>query len=148
MTLIRPELTRSGNLDHWLLDFFWNEHPFHGFWGLSPRANGESSADTDRSRAYVAADFYEDAEAFHAVMELPGVSRENVDVELENSVLRITGKHTDKFGDNERSFEFTRSLAIPEGVDGSKISAEMKDGLLFISMPKNETVMPRAIEVK
>lgn len=143
--LIRPELTGSSNLETWLQDFFRNGSPFRGFWSTSPGANGHRNE--DGPHAYLAADFYEDKEAFHAMMELPGVRKEDVEVELENSVLRISGKHTDKFGGNEHTYEFSRSLAMPDGVDGSKISAEMKDGMLKITMPKMETKKARAIEI-
>lgn len=62
--------------------------------------------------------------------------------------LHISGKHTSKTGESESTYEFSRALAIPEGVDGSRVGAELKDGLLWVTLPKTEERKPRAIEVK
>lgn len=144
MTLIRPELGLSGNFERWLRDSFWSEDPFRAFWGF----NRPGSEWRLGSRAYLAADLYEDDDAFYAVMELPGVSKKDLDLELVNSVLHVFGKHTAKTGEQESTYEFSRALAVPDGVDGSRIGAELKDGLLLISMPKMEDRKARAIEVK
>jgi HSP20 family protein len=144
MTLIRPELGLSGNFERWLRDSFWNDDPFRAFWGFDRPGSDWRLG----SRAYIAADLYEDTEAFFAVMELPGVCKKDLDVELVNSVLHISGKHTSKTGENESTYEFSRALAVPDGVDGSRISAELKDGLLLVTMPKMEERKTRAIEIK
>lgn len=139
MTLIRPELTPSRHLDRWFRDFFRSDFPFRGFGGFS--GNGSRGS-------HLSADLYEDADSYHATMELPGVSKKDIHVELENSVLRISGKHTDKWGESEESYEFNRSLAVPEGINPEGIKARMKDGVLHITMPKAEERKPKAIEVK
>jgi HSP20 family protein len=144
MTLIRPELGLSSNFERWLRDSFWNEDPFRAFWGFDrPGSNWRLGA-----RASIAADLYEDTEAFFAVMELPGVCKKDVDLELVNSVLHISGKHTSKTEEGESTYEFSRALAVPDGVDGSRISAELKDGLLLVTMPKMEDRKSRAIEIQ
>ncbi len=143
MTILRPELYRSRNLDNWLQDFL-RDDAFAGLWSDAPRPGFQSSRLTG-----LAADFYEDDNAFHAVLELPGVNKKDVTLALENSVLRISGNYTEKHGEEDpKSFEFSRSLALPEGVAASKVSAEMKDGLLTVTMPKQEETKPRTIEVQ
>lgn len=142
MTLIRPELSLSGNFEQWLRDSFWNEDPFRAFWGF------DHPGSDWRSRAYVAADLYEDKDAFFAVMELPGVNKGDLTLELVNSVLNIAGKHTSKAGDSESTYEFTRALAVPDGVDCARISAELKDGLLLVTLPKMEERKTRSIEIQ
>lgn len=144
MTLIRPELGMSGNFERWLRDSFWNEDPFRAFWGFDRPGSDWSLG----SRAYIAADLYEGTDAFYAVMELPGISKQDLDLELVNSVLHISGKHTSKTGEGESTYEFSRALAVPDGVDGSRINAELKDGLLQVTMPKMEERKTRAIEIK
>lgn len=144
MTLIRPELSLSGNFERWLRDNLWTDDPFRAFWGFDrPGREWRLGA-----RAYVAADLFEDDNAFFAIMELPGVAKKDVDVELVNSVLHIGGKHTSKTGESESTYEFSRALAVPEGVDGSSIRAELKDGLLLVTMPKKEDRKARAIEIQ
>jgi HSP20 family protein len=144
MTLIRPELSLSSNFERWLRDSFWNEDPFRGFWGFD-RPGSEWKLG---SQAFLASDLYEDSEAFYAIMEVPGVGKQDVDLELVNSVLQIAGKHTAKTGESESTYEFSRALAVPDGVDCSRISAELKDGLLLVTMPKLEDQKTRAIEIK
>jgi HSP20 family protein len=144
MTLIRPELGLSGNFERWLRDSFWNEDPFRAFWGFDHPGSDWRLG----TRAYIAADLYEDTDAFYTVMELPGVCKKDIDLELVNSVLQISGKHTSKTGESESTYEFSRAVAVPEGADGTRISAELKDGLLLVTMPKMEERKTRAIEIK
>jgi len=139
MSLLRPELNRPGTFDEWLRDYFLNDDYFGPFTGLRSPGAGRF--------ANLAADVYEDADEFHAVMELPGVSKEDVSVEVENAVVRVSGKHTDEVEGGESTFEFNRSLALPEGVDATQISAEMKDGLLHLKLPKREETRARQIAV-
>ena len=143
MILLRPELTRSRGFDRWLGDFFWNDDPFHALWNEFPLPGA-----TRRNRSSLPADFYEDAGAFYALLELPGVGKDDLELKLENSVLTVTGKYTDQHGEEETSYQFSRSLALPDTVDATKVDAEMKDGLLTITMPKLEETKPRSIEVK
>lgn len=139
MSLLRPELNRPGTLDEWLRDYFFGDD----FFGVSPRRR------SDRSERFsnLPADVYEDGEGFHAVLELPGVSRKEISVEVANSVIRVSGKHADKLGESECSYEFDRSLALPDSVDPSGIRAEMRDGLLHLTLPKREETKARQIEV-
>ena len=95
-----------------------------------------------------AVDLYEDEHNFYARFELPGISKDTVDLELENSVLTI-GSHEESKNDAEvRHARFERSISVPDGVDLEKVSAEMKDGILTVTMPKAEARKPRQISVK
>lgn len=140
MSLLRPELNRPSTLDEWLRDFFFTDD----FFGLAPRTK---SARSDRF-SNLPADVYEDADGFHAIMELPGVAKKDVSVEVANAVIRVCGKHTDKIGGSETTYEFDRSLALPDTVDPSGIHAEMKDGVLHLLLPKREETKARQIQVK
>ncbi len=134
MTLIRPDLSSSSDVDRWMRDFFLGVDPFDSF-------------RSSRSRSSLVADLYEEPDAYHVVLELPGVAKEDVSVELENAVLRVSGKHTDSSDDSERSYEFQRSLAVPENVNGDSVSAALTDGLLHVTLPKREESKPRSISV-
>ncbi len=101
-------------------------------------------------------DIIEKPDGFGVTIELPGVSPGDVNVEVEEGVLTISGeKKVDRSGENQtvHSFErhsgaFKRSVEFSTPVDLDKIEASFNNGLLFVSVPKSEKVIPRKIEVK
>lgn len=103
-----------------------------------------------------AVDIAETAEEYIIKAELPEVQREDVKVTVENGVLSIRGERKrekeekgKKFHRIERAYgAFMRSFALPDDVDEAKVSAQFKDGVLNIHLPKTEKAKPRAIEVK
>lgn len=96
----------------------------------------------------VAADWLEDEKAYTIQAELPGVSREDLKVSVENHVLTVEAKRDAKEGQAQRSFHYRRSFHLPETVDTTAISAQLQDGLLTLTMPKAEQAQPRQIDVK
>lgn len=88
--------------------------------------------------------------------ELPGVEKKNVDVSLSDNVLVIKGSvnresEKQKEGYFRREIarnDFSRSLALPEGVEMTKINASLKNGVLEVVLPKKESVQRRPVEVK
>lgn len=101
-------------------------------------------------------DIAETVEAFEIKAELPDVKKEDVKVTVEDGQLRISGERKQekeekgkKFHRVERSYgSFLRSFALPENVDESKLSAEYRDGVLNVRLPKTERAKPKAIAVK
>lgn len=105
-------------------------------------------------------DVSEDENQLSVTAELAGLDEKNIDVSLKDSVLTIKGekkaereeKDEDKsYHRVERSFgSFQRSIRLPEEIEADKIKASFKNGLLKISIPKNETVKEpvKKIEVK
>jgi HSP20 family protein len=88
--------------------------------------------------------------------ELPEVRKEDVKVTIENGVLSIEGerKHekeekTRKVHRIERSFgKFVRRFTVPLEAENAKVTAEFKDGVLHVHVPKTEVAKPKAIEIK
>ncbi len=86
--------------------------------------------------------------------DLPGVSKDSLDVRFENGQLTVQGKveprHVDhEFIDGEYGIgDFYRSFTISEYIDAEKISAELRNGVLTLHLPKAEAVRPRKIAVK
>jgi HSP20 family protein len=88
--------------------------------------------------------------------DLPAVRKEDVKVSLENGVLAIEGERKQekeekgkKFHRIERSYgKFVRRLAVPTDADPQKVSAEFKDGVLNVHLPKSPAAKPRSIDVK
>ena len=101
-------------------------------------------------------DIYETEKEIVLKMELPEIKREDVHVTIENNVLTMRGER--KFEEKvdrenyhrvERSYgEFMRSFTLPAFVEGNKILADFKDGVLTVTVPKKEEARPKQIEVK
>ena len=88
--------------------------------------------------------------------ELPEVRKEDVQVTLENGVLTIQGERKQekeekgrKFHRIERSYgSFLRTFTVPLDTDETKVTAEFKDGILKLRLPKTEKPRPKAIDVR
>lgn len=88
-------------------------------------------------------DLYEDKENTYVRAELPGVSREAINVEMVDGTLNLNA--TRKQGDE--SFSLNRSIAIPEAVQADKVVATYENGVLTVTLPKQEQAKPRKIAV-
>ncbi|HKK18438.1 MAG TPA: Hsp20/alpha crystallin family protein [Opitutales bacterium] len=95
-----------------------------------------------------AADLYEDEHNYYARFELPGLKKDDIDLELENSVLTISSVNVEKSEESESRASFQRSISVPDGVELDSVSAELKDGVLTVTLPKAEARKPRQISVK
>jgi HSP20 family protein len=101
-------------------------------------------------------DIVEDEKEYLIKAELPELKKEDVKVNVHNDVLTISGERKyekeekgKKYHRVERAYgSFERSFTLPEEADGSKVSAEFKDGLLKIHLPKAEKAKPKTVEVK
>jgi HSP20 family protein len=100
------------------------------------------------------ADIFETSEALTIVVEMPGVDRNKVDVNVENGVLNIQGQID--FSNYEglqpvyteyNIGHYRRSLSLSNQIDEYKISAQMNDGVLTLVLPKAEEAKPRRIAV-
>jgi len=101
-------------------------------------------------------DISEDDREYTVKAELPEVKKEDVKVNVENGVLTITGERkfekeekNKKYHRIERAYgNFTRSFTLPEAVKADKVSAEFKDGVLHVRLPKDESARPKSVEIK
>src|SRR3712207_8747 len=125
---------------------------------LAAREKRELAAKEERTvpgRFYVpSTDVYETEDALTVVMEMPGVSREGVDVELEEGVLRVEGRiDPAKYGGREPVYteynvgHWARSFALSDAVDRERIGAQLEDGVLTLTLPKTAEARPRRIAV-
>ena len=89
-------------------------------------------------------------------LDLPGLKPEEVHVELKNGDLWISGKRDEekeekgkKYHRVERSYgSFERSFSVPADAEEEKVSAQFKDGVLMVHLPKGETAKPKRLEIK
>jgi HSP20 family protein len=103
-----------------------------------------------------AVDVLETDTEFQIQAELPGLEKEQVSLSVEEGVLTISGRREqEKEGNGKRYHKierayggFARSFTVPDLVDQHKVSAEFKNGVLTVRLPKSEKARPKAIEVK
>ncbi len=114
-------------------------------------------ADDDSFGAWVpSVDVFEKGDDLVIRAELPGVQREEIGIDIDDGTLTLQGerKRDQEMEDGktfrvERSFgRFTRRFDLPKTVDPSKISAQYKDGVLEIRLPKMEEAKPRKIQIQ
>ena len=87
--------------------------------------------------------------------ELPDMTREDIDINIENFVLTITGEKRvagdvkeEQFHHVERRYgTFTRSFSLPQTVDPNRVTADYKHGVLTVRLPLREDAKPRSIKV-
>lgn len=104
-----------------------------------------------------ACEISETPEHFHLTVDLPGMKKEDVKIEMAENTLTVSGerkreRNTDakaKVQLYEKSYGFfKRSFTLPASVDESKIEARYEDGVLEINLPKTAAAKPRQIEIK
>jgi HSP20 family molecular chaperone IbpA len=100
------------------------------------------------------ADIFEDSNALTVVLEMPGVNKNNVDINVEGGVLQIDGRlDFSKYEGMQPVYteynigHYRRSFSLSNKIDQNRICAEMKDGVLTITLPKAEEAKPRRISV-
>ncbi|HUU03171.1 MAG TPA: Hsp20/alpha crystallin family protein [Myxococcota bacterium] len=98
----------------------------------------------------------ENDEAFSVQLELAGVDEKDVEITLTEGTLLIKGEKKEENREqkgtcycSERSYgAFERAIAVPSNVDGDKVAAKYKNGVLEVTLPKLEEAKPRRVEIK
>lgn len=125
--------------------------------GRAPvRKNGDKEEALTVAEWAPLVDITEDDKEYLIKAELPEVKKEDIKLTVDEDVLTITGERKyekeekgKKYHRVERAYgSFMRSFTLPEDADGSKVSADCKDGLLKVHLPKSEKAKPKSIEVK
>jgi len=137
------------------------QDPFRGLFDFQRRALSDAIQNLDSEGAAVGAwtpavDIFEDENSFVIKLELPEIKREDVKVTLDKNVLTISGERRleneekrDHYHRVERSYgRFFRSFTLSPNTNMEGISAEFKDGVLRLSVPKKEEARPKQIQVE
>lgn len=117
---------------------------------------GSENSDVATSDWTPAVDIKENESGFVIVADIPGVDPKDIEVHMENGVLSIKGEREsekkeekDGYKRVERSYgSFYRRFSMPETADATKINAKSKNGVLEVTIPKQEKEQPRKIEVQ
>ena len=88
--------------------------------------------------------------------DLPGMAKDNVNIEVDDDVLVISGERSDETRDerddyyrSERSYgRFFRAIQLPDGVEADKIDATFKDGVLEVTIPTPKVATPKNRQIK
>lgn len=105
-----------------------------------------------RIAAVPAIDMSETEKAYKVTAELPGMDPENVEVTFDDGLLRIAGEKQEQREENELGYRlsertfgaFERLVELPSAARGDKIKAKFKNGLLTVTVPKDEKAMAKA----
>ncbi len=103
-----------------------------------------------------ALDITEDEHAFHVMTELPGLCKDDVQIQFENGVLTISGEKKQESETSGKSWHrmerrygaFHRAITLPRGAAMETADATFENGVLTITIPKREDVKPRTIKIK
>ncbi len=132
------------------------ERAFEEFGGGPGRAWRSAFLPGVSARRYPLVNVSDDNDNIYVEALAPGLDPASIEVTVVRDGLRISGEKTPISADIKReqyhrsergSGRFVRTFTLPSEVDGDKVSAEYKDGLLSLSLPKHETAKPRQIEV-
>jgi HSP20 family protein len=133
--------------------------PFREFNALPARLGGFFPKEWETPRLATtwnpSVDIFENDNEVVVKAELPGMNAKDIDVRLENNILTLKGeRHFEKetkeenYHRVEREYgTFSRSFALPTAVNGEKVSAEYKDGVLKIVLPKKEEIKAKPIKI-
>lgn len=136
--IIRYTYPRSANL-------LANRNPWAGLENQVDRLFESALADL-AAPAYAPrfpVDLYEDKDNTYVRAELPGVSREAINIEMVDGYLNISASRQQ----GEETFSLNRSVSIPEAVQADKVGATYENGVLTVTLPKQEQAKPRKINV-
>ena len=102
-----------------------------------------------------AVDLYQNNDNVVAVVELPGMRKEEIEISLNDGTLTISGERQKGASNGEKAErserydgKFRRSITLPTPVDANKVSATYRDGILTITLAKAEEAKPKQIQVK
>ena len=123
--------------------------------GLEQQRQSDWLEDTTAGTgAFPPINVFQQGHDFVAIIELPGVGKDELVLEAKADTIRIAGKKPVEYGANvsvhrrERvSGVFDRTIAVPVEVDPDRITAEFRDGILAIFLPRAEADKPKAIRV-
>ncbi len=136
----------------WTNDYW---RPFNGLSELQSEMDRFFSSHTERGDNELSApcDIEENESHFILSFDLPGVSKDQINIELNKNQLTVTGERKNEIEDKtrhrtERSYgKFVRSFTLPSSIDSERIEADFKDGVLTIAVAKLAAAKPRKIEI-
>ncbi len=134
--------------------------PFHALVGLQQALDAARRSDwfggaTASSGAFPLVNVFRQGDDFVVVAELPGVSKDDLDVQIQKKQLRLAGKKSIDFPEEasvhrreRRKGSFDRTITFPVAVDPDGAKAEYRDGVLKLHVPRSAEEKPRSIAIR
>lgn len=136
-----------------LFDSLFNDHFENGYNGFTGKTFYAPKVDVTETTG-----------AYSLEMELPGLTQDDINIELDGSKLTISSKEKTETSENaenaeeqtekpkylireRRQFNFSRAFTLPEDVDSEKVSASFKNGILVVTLPRKEVALPKRIQI-
>jgi HSP20 family protein len=93
---------------------------------------------------------------FHLTMPLPGIKPQALNITLQGNRLTFSGEQKEEEDNSKKSYlereysyqHFVRTITLPNGVEGDKLTAELNDGILELTAPIADSALPKKIEIK
>ena len=109
---------------------------------------------TTQRGAYPFVNLFQEGDNTVLTAEVPGMSKEDIKLEIKENLLRISGKRKVEYPEKSsvhrlerRNINFDRTLKLPVKVDPAQVNAEYKNGILKVVMPRAESDKPKSIEI-
>lgn len=122
------------------------------FEDATQRRSQDNGDEFERADWTPAADIYETESGYVIAMDLPGIDRNALELDVDDSRLVVKGTRAIAESKQHRSErprgKFLRTFSVPGSVDQAKIGAEYKDGVLHIRLPKRSEQKPKKIDIK
>lgn len=116
------------------------------------RNRNEQSDEFERADWTPAADVYETESEYKIALDLPGISRDAIEVDIDENRLVIKGTRIVEENNKQRTErpagKFLRSFTVPSSVDQTQIGAEYRDGVLQVKLPKRKEQRAQRVEIK
>lgn len=114
---------------------------------IRKRENDVPEKLAQRATALPAVDIFENKDALLILADLPGVAKDDLTIHFDKGQLTLEGRLRE-FGPDEEPFDYRRTFVVPQGIDVDKITANLQNGVLRLTLPKPVALKPRQIEVK
>lgn len=117
------------------------------------RQEALASYENQRPTVTPLVDIYENNNELLLMADLPGVEKEALKINVDNDELSIVASRPlegagNLLGCEFRGVDYQRTFGLPSGIDLNKISADLKNGVLYLHLPKSEEIKPRQITIR
>jgi len=134
-------------------------HPLDALFDLQRALEARLESDwlrggTAGTGAFPPINVFQQGDNLVAILELPGVSKSDLDIQAKDNMIRVSGKKAISYAEGaslhrreRRSGTFDRTLTVPMKIDANGIKAEYRDGVLALLLPRAESEKPRTIKI-
>lgn len=145
--------TRWSDVDRMFNAMDLLQHRINKMYGDYGRWRG-GAVDWDAAQCTPRTNLYDTGDHLTMKIEVPGMTKEDLNIKLQGNYLEISGTRKPDAPEGysahrvERgTASFTRSFTLPSGIDTAKVEAKLANGLLGLTLPKQETAKPKQIEI-